>query len=209
MARPKKYKHNYPSVTQIVDIIDKPGLRYWYGKYGIQECEKKKRTSQKIGHDVHKAIERFVQGESFENVSAGLTNDQLVMLSYLTSWVEKNKVKPLSMEGALYSHVVKFAGTPDLVCNLNSKKTPVLVDWKTDSVPRDKAETRERNAKYLWQLAGYSIAYEETYGVCVNSGIIVRSSKNLQFEEIKFPRLAEGRREFKMLREIFRRVKGK
>jgi len=209
MGRPKKYKHNFPSVTQIVDIIDKPGLRYWYGKYGIKECEAKKRSSQKIGHDVHKAIERFVKGVPFDEAREGLNNDQLVMLSYLTDWCSKNDPKPIKMEEALYSHVYKFAGTPDLVCSINGRKTPILVDWKTDSAPRDKAEARERNAKYLWQMAGYSIAYEETYGVCVNSGIIVRASKDLRFEEVKFPRLAEGRREFRMLREIYRRVKGK
>lgn len=209
MGRPKKYSHGYPSVTEIVDIIDKPGLRYWYGKYGTRECEEKKRQSQKIGHTVHKAIERFVRGASFDEVSEGLTNDQRVMLSYLTDWCSKNKPKPIHMEGALYSHEYKFAGTPDLVCNIAGRKTPVLVDWKTDSVPRDKAEERERIAKYLWQMAGYSIAYEETHGVLINTGLIVRASKSLQFSEVKLPKLAEGRREFKMLREIFKRVKGK
>lgn len=209
MARPKRYKNNYASVTEIVDIIDKPGLRYWYGKFGTKECEKKKHDSARIGQAVHKAIEKFVTGVSFKEVSEGLTNDQVVMLSYLTDWCSRNKPKPMDMEEALYCKEYGFAGTPDLICHIEGRKSPVVVDWKTDSPPRDKASTRERHAKYLWQLSGYAIAYEEVHGVRIDTGIIVRAAKNLSFEEIKFSKLAEGKKEFKMLREIYKRIKGK
>ena len=209
MGRPSRYKNNWPSVTSIVDIIDKPGLRYWYGKYGTSECERKKRQSQSVGHGVHKAIEEFLSGKSFEEVSRRLTNDQRVMLSYLTDWCHKTKIKPVAMEEVLYSDKLQYGGTPDVIATFDGGKTLVIVDWKTDSVPRDKAETREREAKYMWQLAGYALAYEEMFKVKINRGVMVRSSKDLKFNVIEFNNLTEAKKEFKMLRKIYRRVKGK
>jgi ATP-dependent exoDNAse (exonuclease V) beta subunit len=211
MGRPSKYRHGYPSVTQVVDIIDKPGLRYWYGKYGTRACEEKKRTSQSIGHGVHRGIERFLKGASFEEASESLDNNQKVMLSYLTEWCSKMQPKVILMEEPLYSHEHQFAGTPDLVCTLDKGRTLTIVDWKTDSVPRDKAEEGERSIKYLWQMSAYAIAYREMFKVSIRKACIVRASKDLQFAEYWYERkdLREGMKDFKMLREIFRKVKGK
>lgn len=209
MTRPSRYKDNLPSVTGIVDIIDKPGLRYWYGKYGIQHCEAKKRESQNVGHGVHKAIESFLRGKPFSECSDKLSNDQRVMLSYLVEWCNKKKVKPIAMEESIYSQRHKFAGTPDMICTFNGGKTLTLVDWKTDSMPRDKTEDREREAKYMWQLAGYAIAYEETYKVKINKGYTIRASKDLKFAEYEFKSLKEAKKEFLWLRQIYKKVKGK
>jgi len=209
VARPLKYKNGDPSVSGIVDIIDKPGLRYWYGSKGTRECERVKRTSQAMGHQVHKAIELFLKGKSFDEASEGMTNDQQVMLSYLTDWCNKTKIEVLSMEQPLHSEKYRYGGTPDAIATFDKGKTFCIVDWKTDSVPRDKAETREREAKYSWQLAGYAIAYEEMHKVKINKGKMVRASKDLKFNVIEFDTLTEAKKEFKMLRKIYRRVKGK
>jgi len=209
MGRPARYKHNYPSVTGIVDIIDKPGLRYWYGTHGTAHCEQVKRDSQSIGHKVHSGIEKFLRGKPFGQASEGMTNDQMVMLSHLVEWCNSKKIKPISMEEPLYSKQHKFAGTPDVICTFNGGKTVTLVDWKTDSTPRDKAGEREREAKYLWQMAGYSIAYKETFDVFINKAYVIRAGKDLKFQEYYFPNLAVGRKEFLWLREIYKRIKGK
>jgi len=211
MGRPSKYKHGYPSVTQIVDLLDKPGLRYWYGKYGTAACEEKKRTSQNVGHGVHKGIEWFLRGASFEEASEQLDNEQRIMLSYLTEWCSKMQPKVILMEEPLYSHKFQFAGTPDLVCTLDKGKTLTLVDWKTDSVPRNSSEDRERRIKYLYQTAAYSIAYREMFKVSIKKSCIVRASKDLQFAEYWFEKkdLRHGENRFKQLREIYKDVKGK
>ena len=54
-----------------------------------------------------------------------------------------------------------------------------------------------------------TLAYKETFGVNINKAYIIRSSKDLQFSEYLFKDLKEGKREFKYLRQIYRRVKGK
>jgi len=204
MGRPKKYKFDYPSVTEIVDIIDKPGLRYWYGKFGIDKCEEIKNRSQAIGHKVHKAIERFLKGEPFSQASESLNDHEIHMLSYLTKWCEENQFKPNSenIERVLYCHQQKFAGTPDAI-------TTILVDWKTDSKPHNKSEERERKFKYALQHAGYSLACYEELGYWINKAYTVRISKEKEFDVYKFDDLTEFRRLFLNLREIYKYVRGK
>lgn len=209
MARPKKYKHDYPSVTGIIDVIDKPGLRYWYGKYGVGHCEKVKKTSQTVGHGVHAGIEKYMRGKPFSECVEGLENDQKVMVSHLVKWVREKKLKPIALEEPLYNHKYKFAGTPDVIGTFNGGKTISVIDWKTDSVPTTKAGETERAAKYYWQLSAYAMAYEETFDVRVNKGYVVRASKDLQFGVYEFKNLKEGKDEFKQLRSIYARVKGK
>ena len=227
MGRPSRYDNDYASVTQITDQgvhFDPTG---WYeGKRAelkrkgvnlnkvnpIQECKKHKQNSIGIGHWIHAGIEKFVRGTSFDEAAATLkSNDERVMLSYLTNWCSEHKPTPVLMEKALYSHKYKFAGTPDMIATLKSGKSLVVVDWKTDGNPRTKQQDRERQAKYLWQAAGYSIAYQEEYGKKISTARFVRASKDLKFAEYKFSakELTEGRKEFLYLREIYRRVWGK
>lgn len=175
----------------------------------IAECKKHKQTSINIGHKVHKGIEQFLTGASFSEISSNMDNNERVMLSYFTDWCSRYKPKVVAMEEPLYSHEYEFAGTPDLVCTLRNGKTLYLVDWKTDATPNTKVQERERLAKYLWQIAGYSVAYQETHGICINKGFMLRADKKLRFEEIPIEDVTQGIREFKWLREIYRRVKGK
>jgi len=209
VRRLARYKNDDPSVTSIIDIIDKPALRYWYGRYGISHCEKIKKTSQAIGQKVHKAIEKYLECRVFSECIDGLDNDQQVMLSHLTNWVNKKKLKVISQEEALHSVKYKYNGTPDVVGTMNGGKTVIIVDWKTDSTPRTTAEERERVLKYKWQLSGYAIAYQETFSVKVNQGWVVRVSKKLEFKDYHFPTLTEGKKQFKQLREIYKVLKGK
>lgn len=223
MGRPSRYKKGYASVTEIIGIIDKPGLRYWYGKFGTSACEAKKKSSQNVGHNVHAGIEKFLRGTLESECGKDMTNDQKIMLSHLTDWCRRKKIKPIALEEVLVYECKEhkepdpkcwkcqfpFAGTPDVICTFNGGKSISVVDWKTDSMPKTKADTRERVAKYGWQMAGYAIAYEEQFKVKINKAYVIRASKDLQFAEYYFSDLKQSKKEFKMLREIFRTVRGK
>ena len=52
----------YISVTTVLSYIDKPGLRYWYGKYGTAECNKIKAQSAEIGTTIHALVARNIVG---------------------------------------------------------------------------------------------------------------------------------------------------
>lgn len=241
MAESRPYKNLYPSVTGLAGLAVHFDPTGWYEgmraklkRQGanlnhvnpIQECKKVKEESIRIGHNIHGAIEKFLEGKSFKEVSGKLSEQEKVMLSYLTSWCSDHKVKLVATEKTVYYRCKKhkrkpsltcpeceqsFAGTVDLICTVDGKDELVILDWKTDSTPGNTQQRREREAKYLWQASGYSIGYERESGVFIDRAIFVRISKKFEFHICEFGQedLIAGREEFKMLRKLYKRVFGK
>ena len=253
MGRPNRYSHRYPSSTGLVGLIDKPGLRYWYGARGTAECERVKKKSQQIGREVHDAIEKHLKGEPI----SGLDDSQLRMFTQLADWCTNSKLHPISMEEPLYWYCDKhhiephidncpqdcpedcgrfsLAGTPDVICTFNGWKSLSVVDWKTDAVPMDRASEIEKATGYFWQNASYAMMYNRTHGTHINRAFTVRStapekvkdktnkkenmvlpkwvtveySEDYTFAVYTFKNLKKAMKEVRMLRQIYRRVKGK
>jgi ATP-dependent exoDNAse (exonuclease V) beta subunit len=233
-------------------------LRYWYGAKGTSECEKIKKSSQQVGQGVHKAIEKFLRGIPFDECKKELDEQQYVMFSNLVKWCRQVKLKAIAMEEPLYWYCKKhhpkkhtvigcqqdctldctefnLAGTPDAVCTFNGGKSLTVVDWKTDSVPSDTAQERERAIKYYWQNTSYAMMYNRQFGTKINKALTVRSvtpekvkdgtqnklnlvlpnyvkvkySDDYTFATYSFPDLKEGVKDVKLLRHLYRQVRGK
>jgi len=207
MARPSSYGEGNCSVTEVVGMLASPGLMYWYGKHGIEECNRIKKDSQDIGHAVHKAIEGYLEGKTEVGYIGGLEESCMTMAGHLVDWCKSVKLKPKLMEEPMISEEHNFGGTPDVI---TAKQ---IVDWKTDSVPKGKAQVRERDFKYLMQHTGYHILYKEVKGLDVREAVTVRSPKTLDFDPErdvrKFTITDDDIRIFLTLREIYRLTKGK
>jgi len=199
MKSNRRYEFDYPSVTEIIGIIDKPGLKYWYGKFGITECEKKMRESQDIGHNVHKAIEFYLKDTPIPHK---LSDQEARMYSMFVENIEADKIPKGETERVLCSHKHKYNGTADYI-------GPFVADWKTDSVPRNKSEERERVYKYKLQQAAYALAYEEETGNKIKEGRIYRVSKDFKDRRYKFKITKQLKQQFIGLREIFYEIRGK
>lgn len=217
MARPAKYKNDWPGVTSVVGILEKDWIVYWIKSKGFEFTEELKKSSQQLGHGVHKGIEKFLKGYPFSKACEGLDNQQRVMLSKLTEWCGLEQLKAVLIEDPLHSERYKFAGTPDCVCTFNGGKTLTIVDWKTDSTPKPGQATRSRETKYRYQAAGYSILYKEKYDVEIGKAIFVRVTKDLDAAGNPAPKLTiirinnvkSARHKFLALRRIYKDVKGK
>lgn len=194
--RPQRYNHGYPSSTGLPGLIDKPGLRYWYGAKGTSECEKVKKKSQQIGKEVHDAIEKYLRGK--KDYLAKLDATQTRMFTQVKDWCIKTKFHPISMEEPLYWYCKKhhpkphvndckqdcpedctsfsLAGTPDAIGTFNGWKTLSVVDWKTDAVPTDRAGELEKAVGYYWQNASYAMMYNRTHGTDINQAFTVRAT---------------------------------
>ena len=231
MARPKRYKLGYPGVTSVIGILDKPFLIPWHRKIwkilvadmfkkmnmslpmkeiieGINpfvECDRIKKESQDIGHDVHGALENWLKGATFEEVTKDLSLNEIGMLTKFVNGCKKHgfKPKPEDLERTVYCHDRKFAGT------LDAKIIGLIADWKTDRTPTDEAQEREVRFKYGLQNAGYAIAVEEEDGEEINRAVTIRVSKDQEYAEYWFEDLTEYKRLFLNLREIYFNVRGK
>lgn len=206
-----RYENRDPSVTEVLDILEKDWMFWWIKNKGFDNCEEIKKSSQQIGHKVHKGIERFLRGKSFSEASEGLDNQQILMLLELTGWCNKVKLKPITIEERMHSGKYKFNGTADIIGTFNGGKTLAIIDWKTDSTPRDAQALRSRLVKYRYQAAGYSLLYKEKYGVEIGKALFVRVTKDkppiLHIE--RFTDIKSARAKFLTLRRIYRELKGR
>lgn len=132
----------YPSVTQILSVIDKPALRYWFGKQVYQavalnpdmneqqalaEPYKVSESAKDRGSAVHDIV------EAWENTGkvVGLEGQFKGYAQAFESWIKSNNIKLLEHERSVYSKKYRYAGTLDLLVKVNGFDKPTLIDVKT------------------------------------------------------------------------------
>jgi hypothetical protein len=132
----------YPSVTQILSVIDKPALRIWFGKQvymatalnpsiseqeALAEPTKQSTTAKSRGTAVHDIV------EAWENTGkvVGLEGPFQGYARAFESWVDSNDIKIKEHEQTVKSDKYGYAGTLDLLVVVNGDIKPTLIDVKT------------------------------------------------------------------------------
>jgi len=159
-----------PRVTHILDIIDKGfAFRNWLIANTKAEIEDIQKVSLNIGSKVHKWIEAYIKRvlldqKKFEHPN--VSEKYLKPIMAFLEWEHNHNVKYLESELFLYSKTYNYAGTCDLIAEVDGERW--LIDFKT--------------SKYFYdtmglQLAFYKKAYEETYTKKINKTFILRLDK--------------------------------
>lgn len=165
----------YPSVTTVQSVLDKPALIPWainqciestvnkltprekYGKTELRKLMVASKWSYKevseracdIGTTVHTLIENFLNtGEFGDMISMPNAEELLLCAEGFLHWVKVNNVEVIALEVAIEG--IGYAGRLDAVVRLNGVVT--LVDFKTS---KGFYET------FPMQLAAYTHAYNE------------------------------------------------
>jgi hypothetical protein len=165
----------YPSVTTILGLLDKPALLGWAsncavdfiadnleaikdpldvhrGEQILEQARKayaqKRDDAASAGTQAHHAIEAYINGLDPEQF---LQCDQArTAFSAFKSWEEKNHVQWLETECEVFSENVGYAGRFDAIALINGHK--YLVDFKTSKGIYDEMK---------YQLCAYLQAYNE------------------------------------------------
>lgn len=118
------------SVTEVLSLaIDKPFLRYWYGKNGTQLCEQIKSESQKIGTYVHAEIERRFEQKDYTYKTG--SNEHRMVNNFWEKFVKPFDVKAVKLEQTHRCNKYKLQGTFDAI--IDTSKGRYIADWKTSS----------------------------------------------------------------------------
>jgi hypothetical protein len=140
-----------PSVTTITGILDKPALKVWANKIGLQGIEINRYVDALavVGTLAHDMILADLSGESVAAVAAPAdpaTRD-LSENSYLSfcSWRKQHDVKPIVLEKSLVSERYRYGGRVDMVATVDGVLE--LVDFKTG---------KGVYPEMFYQLAGYA-----------------------------------------------------
>ena len=164
----------YPSVTTITGILDKPALVQWAANCAVDyvagNLDRLKsdnvhegeavlleaRTAHKTVKDeaagngtmVHRAIELYINHDPYEDLLA--TEEAKTAFSAFLSWEDKNHVLWEKTECEVFSEKHGYAGRFDAIATINGHR--YLVDFKTSKGIWDEMK---------YQLCAYRQAYNE------------------------------------------------
>ena len=154
----------FVSVTTVLQVLDKPALRYWFGKQVYLAMVKDPTLNEKAalsapyqvsdkaksrGSTIHSIVEAYKAGAKVEDVPEEFRGyNQALHL-----WIGDNHVEILEHERTVKHEGHRYAGTLDLLVKLNGNDKPLIVDVKTG---------KDIYPEAFLQLSAYAAAlYEE------------------------------------------------
>lgn len=156
----------YPSVTTILQYMPKNKFFETWMKDVGHNADLIMRKAGKEGTQVHEAAEALVKGEEvswmddYGNAKYSLPVWEMI-LKFHEFWTT-HKPELISAEDFVWSDEYKYAGTADLVVNMNGEKW--LLDIKTSNTI---------HKSYDLQLASYAVGLKESKGIEIErTGII-------------------------------------
>jgi len=142
----------YPSVTHILNLYPKgAAFTQWLKDVG-QSATLIADRAKEAGSKVHNGIEQILNGlpvswgDSGENYSL----EEWQGLNRYMDFHKVTQVEPMLIEGNVYSHKYRYAGTSDLICKIGEETW--LIDHKFGNAIYP---------TYFMQLIAYKVAAEE------------------------------------------------
>ena len=154
----------YPSITTILSLQDKPGLKKWRESVGEKEAKRISQESMRIGTAVHQMCEFYlcnyiVKLDKEEKVIRDTFNRIRFLLGNINNIV--------GTEIALYSDLLRVAGTADCIAEYNG--VPSIIDFKTSRKPKKE----EWIDDYYMQTFAYKLMFEEMTGIEIKQIVIL------------------------------------
>lgn len=159
----------YPSITTVLGLTaseeKKQALENWRNWLGKDKAKSVSEEAARRGTSVHLLIEKFLGGESTDDV-AGVEQKDRAMFNSLK--INLKKVGKISgQEVALYSDYLGVAGRCDLVAEFEGELA--IVDYKTSTNPKAKDKIDD----YWLQTAFYALAHNEMFNTNITKLVIM------------------------------------
>lgn len=177
----------YVSVTEILKVIDKPSLRYWYGrevylamvkdptlneKEALSIPYEKGKTAMNRGTTIHSIVEAF---KNTRELPKNIPEQFKGYAVAFQKWMNDNNIRIYEQEKTVFSDRHGYAGTTDLVVEKNGNGLWVC-DVKTG---------KDIYLEAHLQLSAYKHALQENKVNVTRAGIILlKENGNYKFEEV-------------------------
>lgn len=171
-----------PSVTNVLNVLAKPGLEAWkatqyieaaltlpklpnepldaYAKRVVEDAEARSANARDFGTRIHKAIEK-----NLTQAIARVDEDIEPFIGPIQDWLNKNVLDIHGAEIIVGSENLGYAGRLDLDCDLTGHGR-ALIDFKTQGVKNGKAAYYNEWGK---QLAAYQQARQDETGEWIHT----------------------------------------
>jgi len=154
----------YPSITTVLSLQDKPGLKKWREDVGEKEAKRISQESMRIGTAVHQMCEFYLS-----NYIIKLKNEDKKIVDTFNRlrFLLGNINNIVGNEIALYSDLLRVAGTADCIAEYNG--VPSVIDFKTSRKPKKE----EWIDDYYMQTFAYKLMFEEMTGIEIKQVVIL------------------------------------
>tara|TARA_B100000929_G_scaffold68670_1_gene52425 strand:- start:99 stop:797 length:699 start_codon:yes stop_codon:yes gene_type:complete len=156
--------NSYPSITSILSLQDKPGLKKWREDVGEKEAKRISQESMRIGTAVHQMCEFYLS-----NCIIKLKDEDKKIVDTFNRlrFLLGNINNIVGNEIALYSDLLRVAGTADCIAEYNG--VPSVIDFKTSRKPKKE----EWIDDYYMQTFAYKLMFEEMTGIEIKQVVIL------------------------------------
>lgn len=170
----RAYNNPYGSVTQIIDVLRKPGLENWFRWNTPQFIKEESEKGKTIGTSTHAAIESYILTGKADIKTDYPDEVTSALKGFIQFRKDRPEVKLTASEMMLTSELYKFNGTMDAIGNIDG--VPICFDWKTSK--KGKKEKPEIYDEYLIQISSYVYLYNEVNKTNVDRAIILSLAKD-------------------------------
>ena len=161
----------YPSVTTVLgaDKSKNEGLQNWRERVGEEEANRISLMASSRGTAVHQILEDWILDQ--EPVTKPMPV-HVETANGLKQLVSPYLGEVRMVEGQLFSHHLRTAGTVDLVAEFGGEMA--IIDWKTSNWPKK----RNQINNYFMQESAYAVMFEERTGIPVTKLVTLVAYKD-------------------------------
>ncbi|HCX72458.1 MAG TPA: hypothetical protein DHM37_01955 [Candidatus Cloacimonas sp.] len=151
-----------PSMNTVLSVINKgTGFERWLGNSNsYAEAMEYSKDKADRGTEIHILCMQLLLGIEID-ISSLNEEDKKKMLSFV-QFCQQTQLQPLLIETPLIHPNLPYAGTPDIVANINGEL------WLFD------IKSGQNWTTYKYQIAGYKYLYEEIFGTTIDHIAVLR-----------------------------------
>ena len=157
--------HKYPSITTVLSILNKDGIKKWRERVGEEAANKISTQAATRGTAVHQLAEDYLNNK--EDWSKGAMPANIFSFNQIKPILDKHVNNIWAQEVPLYSDKFMVAGRVDCIAEFDGELA--IIDFKTARKPK-KAEWI---TNYFIQASFYAAAFYERTGVPIKKFAIV------------------------------------
>jgi hypothetical protein len=182
----RSYENYWPSVTEVLGLLRKPGLEQWFKNNTKEHCDKESQEAKDAGTSLHESIEYVIKNgctqEAIAHEQMIYESNQLESPEGLISFrsfqrylIDYPHYTYDECEIQLTSELYSYNGTIDCL-GKSGNTIPVIFDWKTGKAGKNQGP--HIYDEYCIQAAAYAHLLEEMKGIKVEEAAIVSFAKD-------------------------------
>ena len=179
----RQYQNEYPSVTQVLDVLRKVGLEMWFKVNTIQFITAESNKGKLVGTQIHDAIQSHIEKTEVRVETEYPEEVMTALKSFMLFRREHQEITLHRSEVVLTSKTYGFNGTMDALGEVDGVK--VIFDWKSGTA-KDK-DAPAIYDEYIYQVSAYVHAYNEVFKTDLTRAFILALAKDkvaYSFQEV-------------------------